>query len=143
VLEAADGSQALDRARLLRPDLIITDLMMPQMDGFELAEALQRDERTRKIPLIFISCQAEETSVARARGIGALAYLTKSADPDATTTLIVDLLAQKRRTDRFLAEVLEGRQKHTAFVESDAGSRANSRCSPHPEPISRNAMRSD
>jgi CheY-like chemotaxis protein len=112
VLEAADGSQALERARLLKPALIITDVMMPRMDGFELAEALRRDERTRKIPLIFISVKTEEASVARAQAIGALAYLTKSRDPEATTTRIVDLLAQRRRADGFLAQVREARKKH-------------------------------
>ena len=48
VWEAADGRQALDRARFHRPDLIITDVTMPRMNGFELAAALRRDERTRK-----------------------------------------------------------------------------------------------
>ena len=47
VVEAADGRLALEEARSERPDLVVTDVMMPGLDGFELAEALQRDERTR------------------------------------------------------------------------------------------------
>ena len=55
VLEAADGDQGLEQARSERPDLVVTDVRMPGLDGFQLAEALRRDERTRQIPLIFIS----------------------------------------------------------------------------------------
>ena len=110
VLEAADGRQALDRARFHRPDLVVTDVMMPRMDGFELAAALRRDERTRKIPIVFISSVPEDDGGARARSLGALAYLAKASDPEAMTNVIVELLARKRRVDRFLAQVLEARK---------------------------------
>jgi response regulator RpfG family c-di-GMP phosphodiesterase len=51
VVEAADGELALEQARSERPDLVVTDVMMPGLDGFDLAEALRRDERTHEIPL--------------------------------------------------------------------------------------------
>jgi CheY-like chemotaxis protein len=104
VWEAADGSQALDRARFHRPDLIVTDVTMPRMNGFELAAALRRDERTRKIPLVFISSVPADEGAARAQSIGALAYLARPSDPEAMITLVVDLLARKRRADGFLAQ---------------------------------------
>lgn len=81
VLEAADGRRALERARSERPDLVVTDVLMPELDGFELAEALRRDERTREIPFIFLSGEAEPANAARARELGALAYLNKPFDP--------------------------------------------------------------
>jgi CheY-like chemotaxis protein len=55
VLEAADGKRALALARAERPDLVVTDVKMPELGGFELAEALARSRRTRRIPLIFVS----------------------------------------------------------------------------------------
>ena len=55
VLEAEDGLSALARARAEKPDLVVTDVSMPRLDGFGLAEALRRDRRTRRIPLVFLS----------------------------------------------------------------------------------------
>ena len=61
VLEAADGLSALARARSEQPDLVVTDVSMPQLDGFGLAEALRRDRRTRRIPLVFLSGETNVT----------------------------------------------------------------------------------
>ncbi len=88
VLEAADGGRALEQARSKRPDLVVTDVMMPGLDGFELAEALRSDRRTRQIPLIFLSGEAEPAKASRARELGALAYLTKPFDPPAFASLV-------------------------------------------------------
>jgi CheY-like chemotaxis protein len=88
VVEAADGRLALEQARSERPDLVVTDVKMPGLDGFELAEALQRDERTREIPLIFLSGETEPAAAERARALGALAYLTKPFDPPALASLV-------------------------------------------------------
>lgn len=57
VLEAPDGRGGLEQARSNPPHLVVTDVMMPGLDGFQLAEALRGDERTRRIPLIFLSSQ--------------------------------------------------------------------------------------
>ena len=72
VLEAADGHDGLARARFESPDLVVTDVTMPGLDGFELAEALRRDERTRQIPLIFLSGETTAAHEARAHEVGAL-----------------------------------------------------------------------
>ncbi len=57
VQEAANGREALDRLREDRPDLILLDLMMPEMDGFAVVAALQKDERWREIPVIVITAR--------------------------------------------------------------------------------------
>ena len=88
VLEAADGRRGLEQARSERPDLVLTDVMMPELDGFQLAEALRSDERTRQIPLIFLSSEAGPATADRAHELGALAYLTKPFDPPALASLI-------------------------------------------------------
>jgi two-component system chemotaxis response regulator CheY len=94
VREAADGRQALTRARRKRPDLVLTDVRMPRLDGFQLAEALRSDERTREIPLIFVSAESAPENQARARALGALAYITKPFDPSALASIVADALAR-------------------------------------------------
>jgi two-component system chemotaxis response regulator CheY len=93
VLEAADGLSALARARSEKPDLVVTDVRMPRLDGFGLAEALRRDRRTRRIPLVFLSGETNVTYEARAEKLGALAYLTKPVDPLMLASRIVEVLA--------------------------------------------------
>ena len=55
VITATDGNEALEQARRERPDLVLTDVTMPGLDGFQLAERLRRDERTHGMPVIFSS----------------------------------------------------------------------------------------
>ena len=93
VLEAANGQIGLSRARFEQPDLVLTDVRMPGLDGFQLAEALRRHERTRSIPLVFLSGELEAANEARAIGLGALAYVTKPFDPVALAALVAKALA--------------------------------------------------
>jgi CheY-like chemotaxis protein len=92
VLEAADGRSGLARAREERPDLVLTDVMMPGLDGFQLAEALRGDKRTRRIPFIFLSGETTAGHEARARELGALAYVTKPFDVHALAVLVASVL---------------------------------------------------
>jgi two-component system phosphate regulon response regulator PhoB len=92
VLEAANGQIGLSRARFERPDLVLTDVKMPGLDGFQLAEALRRHERTRTIPLVFLSGELEAANAARAVSLGALAYVTKPFDPVALAALVANAL---------------------------------------------------
>jgi CheY-like chemotaxis protein len=88
VLEAADGLDALAQAQTGLPDLVLTDVTMPGLDGFELAEGLRRDEQTRRIPLIFLSGEVGQANAERARSLGAVAYLTKPFDPRELATFV-------------------------------------------------------
>jgi CheY-like chemotaxis protein len=94
VLEAADGRRGLARARREHPDLVLTDVMMPELDGFQLAEALRRDELTSNIPFVFLSAETMSGNEARARELGALAYLTKPFDACALASLVADIFAR-------------------------------------------------
>lgn len=100
VLEAADGRRGLARARLETPDLVVTDVAMPGLDGFELAEALRRDVRTRRIPVIFVSGEVSPVNQARAHELGALAYVIKPFDPVALSAIVAASLtrSEHRRT---------------------------------------------
>ncbi|HUZ81549.1 MAG TPA: response regulator [Gaiellaceae bacterium] len=92
VLEASDGRHGLERARAEAPDLVVTDVMMPGLDGFELAAALRADERTSRIPLIFLSGETAAVNETRAGELGALAYLRKPLDFGAFATLVAHML---------------------------------------------------
>ena len=106
VLEAADGRRALEQARSEHPDLVVTDVRMPGLDGFDLAEALRNDERTREIPLIFLSGEAEPANADRARKLGALAYLTKPFDPPALASLVAGELGRAGELEQAPATLL-------------------------------------
>ena len=93
VLEAVDGQEGLELARLERPDLILSDVSMPGLDGFELAEALQRYEDTRGIPVAFMTGHLEESYEARARELGAVAILHKPFDPEALASIALSVVA--------------------------------------------------
>jgi len=92
-IEAEDGWQGLERARADAPNLIVLDMKMPGLDGFELATRLRDDERTRSIPVLFVSAEADESHKLQARAMGALGYLTKPFDPSTVVSLIGSALA--------------------------------------------------
>jgi len=73
----ADGAAALERARQTQPDLILSDVMMPGLDGYQLLQALRAGERTRGIPVIFLSARAGEESRVEGLSAGADDYLVK------------------------------------------------------------------
>jgi len=90
VIEAEDGAQGLQLARRERPDLVLLDVSMPGLDGFEVGALVRRHRKTRHIPLMFLSGEAEND--ARARELGAIACLAKPFDPVALSTLIASTL---------------------------------------------------
>jgi CheY-like chemotaxis protein len=96
VLEAEDGFAALELVRTGRPDLVLTDVMMPGLDGFELAERLRVDERTARIPLFFLTGETGPVNMARADELGARAYVTKPFDPGHLAALVADEIAAVR-----------------------------------------------
>ena len=76
-IAACDGEDALVIARGAHPDLIITDVIMPRLDGFELCERLKADEATRDIPVVMVTVRATDRDRREGSTAGATAYLTK------------------------------------------------------------------
>ncbi|MFD0636447.1 SpoIIE family protein phosphatase [Catenulispora yoronensis] len=74
---ATDGREALDLARSLRPDLVLVDVMMPRLDGFELLAALRADPATSSTPVVFLSARAGQEAAAEGLAAGADDYLVK------------------------------------------------------------------
>lgn len=81
VREAADGREALELIRADLPDLVLLDVMMPGVDGWEVARQLQADPRTRDLPIIFLTARAELADRRRAADLGAVGYVSKPFDP--------------------------------------------------------------
>jgi len=81
VMVALDGPSAIELAQEERPDLILLDIMMPDMDGFEVCEILKNSSDTAAIPIIFITAKTDEDSIERAYEIGGIDYVTKPFKP--------------------------------------------------------------
>jgi DNA-binding response OmpR family regulator len=77
IVRAVDGRQALNRARDILPDLILLDIMMPKMDGFQACKALKRSSKTKHIPIIFLTSKSGTESVVRGLKLGAADYVVK------------------------------------------------------------------
>jgi DNA-binding response OmpR family regulator len=79
-LAAENGKVGLDLARREKPDLILCDVMMPELDGHGLLKALQGDAATKTIPFIFLTARGEKSDVRGGMDMGADAYLVKPVD---------------------------------------------------------------
>jgi len=79
---AEDGVDGLEQARLNPPDLIITDINMPRMDGFELIEAVRGESGIASLPILVLSTEFSDDKKARARQAGATGWITKPFDAD-------------------------------------------------------------
>lgn len=102
VLEAADGEQALELARRNPPDLVLLDIMMPTMDGYEVARTLKADEATRAVPIIMVTALHDRGSIVRALEAGAEEFVSKPVDRWELRVRVKNLLKLKEYGD-FLA----------------------------------------
>jgi CheY-like chemotaxis protein len=76
-MEAANGNEAVGKAKVAHPDLILLDIVMPSKDGFAVLEDLRDDVELRDIPVIIVSSHAEEEKVAQAKRLGAREFINK------------------------------------------------------------------
>ena len=95
VITAVDGRDALDKVRISHPDLILLDVMMPNVNGWQVAEALKGDPDTMHIPIVFLSARAMEADVRKGTDLGVEAYVTKPFDPIDLMDLVNRLLAER------------------------------------------------
>jgi two-component system, sensor histidine kinase and response regulator len=110
---ATDGESALRAARRNPPDLVLLDVMMPQMDGFEVCRRLKADPVTAGARVIFLTALADETDEAEGLALGAVDYITKPFNPALVKARVANQLALKRYRDH-LEQLVEERTRELA-----------------------------
>ena len=78
---AKDGGEALEKIRSVLPDLILLDIMMPVMDGYEVLKKIKEDERTSSIPVIILTARGQEQDIVRGFDLGIEDYILKPFRP--------------------------------------------------------------
>ncbi len=96
VIEASDGVEALVVARQAVPDLVLLDVQMPRLDGFEVCRQLRREPALARIPVVMLTAAGQEADRARGRAAGADEYLTKPFSPLALLALVEALVPETR-----------------------------------------------
>lgn len=81
VIAASGGAEGLEKAAAENPDLILLDVMMPEIDGYETCRRLKSQPGTRHIPVVFLSARAQQSEIQKGRDLGAIGYLVKPFDP--------------------------------------------------------------
>ncbi len=106
IMVAINGKQALKAAQSdSPPDLILLDVMMPEMDGYEVCQQLKADEKTHEIPVIFVTAMGQESDETKGLEMGAVDYITKPISP-AIVEARVKVLIERKETEEDVDETL-------------------------------------
>jgi CheY-like chemotaxis protein len=100
VLEAANGREGLELARQERPDLVLLDVMMPELDGWTVARELAADEQTRDIPIVFLTARADPADRRLGEQLGGVGYVVKPFDPVSIGEFVEGVLVRLERGER-------------------------------------------
>jgi len=116
VITAGDGVEGLQMVHDMQPDVVISDVMMPRLNGFELVEALRRDEATRRLPVLLLTARAD--GIDRVRGLrrGANDYLVKPFLPEELKARVRNLL-RMRRYESYLTSINEELETKSGSLE--------------------------
>src|SRR2546423_5127234 len=122
VVTAADGSEALKKARAHSPDLIVLDLMLPEVDGLEVCKILRRDPATSAIPIIMVAAKAAGIDRVLGLGMGADDYITKPVSPPGPVFRVKNLMkrgqGEDEKKDRYqLGELVIDVPRHLVTVQ--------------------------
>ncbi|MGH9129843.1 MAG: response regulator transcription factor [Acidimicrobiales bacterium] len=96
VIVASTGADGIRSARSARPDIVVLDVMMPGMDGLEVASTLKADPATAGIPVLLLSAKAQEVDIRAGDATGADAYVTKPFDPFELLEQVAALITSTR-----------------------------------------------
>lgn len=99
VVTAYDGKEGLEKVKAEKPDLIVLDVMMPYMDGFEVLKNLRRESDTEAIPVIMLTAKAQDKDVFEGYHYGADMYLTKPFNPMELVTFVKRILDGAKTPD--------------------------------------------
>ncbi|HKR00166.1 MAG TPA: diguanylate cyclase [Pyrinomonadaceae bacterium] len=111
VLTAKDGSDAVEQAQQTLPDLVILDVMMPEMDGMDACRLIKEDGRTRDIPVIFLSARDETEMKVNGLSLGADDYISKPFEADELIARVHVAIRLKRERDELRTSAEEASQR--------------------------------
>ncbi len=94
MLIAVNGQEALDKVRAHQPDLVLLDIMMPRIDGYEVARTLRADPATATLPIIMLSAKAQEEDIQKGIDVGVDEYITKPFSPEQLVGVVGDYLSR-------------------------------------------------
>jgi CheY-like chemotaxis protein len=94
VFSASNGEEAVDMAPKVNPDLILMDVRMPRMTGYEACKAMKADPYLKDIPVVFLTARGQETEIQQGLEVGAEEYLLKPFAPDHLTSRVKTILAK-------------------------------------------------
>lgn len=100
VLKAGDGAEALAKARTLMPNLIVLDLMLPEIDGLEVCKMIRRDASTQLIPIVMVTAKAAEIDRVLGLELGADDYVTKPFSPRELVLRIKNILSRQQGAEK-------------------------------------------
>jgi DNA-binding response OmpR family regulator len=100
VIEAADGRTGLQLAKREQPDLILLNVNLPGLDGWQVAEELRKDQETREIPIVFLTARSELRERVRGFDLGAVDYILKPFNPTELAPRLRGLLERLERGER-------------------------------------------
>ena len=124
VIVATNGQKALEMVASQKIDLILLDIIMPSMDGYELCERLQANKKTAAIPVVFVSAQSEVVDETKGLALGAVDYITKPVSPAILKARVKTQLSLKKLRDSLEEQVaLRTEELRASMLES--------RCSEH------------
>lgn len=89
---ASDGIEGLNKVKAERPNLIVLDIMLPKLDGFQICRMLKFDDKYKKIPIIMLTARAQESDRRLGKEVGADAYLAKPFEPEVLLNKIKEFL---------------------------------------------------
>ncbi len=92
VVQVKNGAEAVEQAAEIQPDLIILDVRMPKMTGYDACRKLKEDPATSEIPVVFLSAKGQEGEIKEGLGVGAIEYIVKPFAPDDLTNQVKDIL---------------------------------------------------
>ncbi|MBF0429065.1 MAG: response regulator, partial [Magnetococcales bacterium] len=121
ILVATDGAKALQVAGKILPDIILLDIMMPVMDGYETCKRFKANPTTAAIPIIFLTAKTEFEDEAKGLALGAIDYIRKPSSPQvifARVKNIQSLLLAREKTDRALAQLARNEQDLHAAIHA-------------------------
>jgi len=92
-IDASDGREALEKIKREKPDLILLDIIMPRMDGFEVLSKVKKDPKTKDIPIIMLTAKGQKSDQEKGKELGATGYIIKPFSPSALLKRIEEILA--------------------------------------------------